>query len=353
MRCLQTVLSASVVLAALSGIAHAEGVEPPGTLGGVLVKPIVVDLGADYVTKTAPAKQAELLKLITATKYAEGQLPNYPEKHTIAKKAMLANRMATKPDYLNYLMAADTDVMSSTREKGTHRRGVAGTIRFVPSASNGMTGIFSQPAEGLVRLSLTVAFSEGRDFKPALNPSMGLKFFVDGKPSVNLVALHALDGAVNVDDKKSDTHAFFAPDLKTTFAVTPVTAGGKFLKWAIDKHFTPPDDWNRLSLASLMGTKSDGTSEAQPTKEPHHLVFRAPTTTHNLIAADDDRDFRVSLASKVKSGFTIYDVYVADEKKVEKLIGHILMTSDLYASEVGDRLHFKHEFTKLKLKNPK
>ncbi len=324
--------------------------EPPGTLGGVLVHPIVVGLSKDYVSKKGSEKRAELLKLITDSVYPVGHLPNYPENHELMKKGMMVHRLVHQPSYLGYMMNADVDVMSPMREKLTHRRGVVGMVRFLPTSSNGMTGMFAQPVDGVVRLSLTVPYSEGRDYAPGLCPSLALKFFVDGKPSINIVSLHAVDGPVNVDDPKSDTHAFFAPDLRTTIGRTPVTAGGNLLKLAILMHFDPHDDWNRLSLASLISTKPNGAEEAVPMVEPHHLVFRAPTSTHNLIAPDAPGDFRVELTSKVKAGFTIYDVYVADEKKTERLIGHVSMATALYASEVGDRLHFKHEFTKLKLK---
>lgn len=354
MKCLRIMVgAATVAAAAFSVTADADsGFEPPATYGGVLVTPIVVDLGKDYVSKKAGEKRAELLKLITGTKYAAGQLPNFPEHDlvaTVAKKAMMARRLLEKPGYLNYMMVADEDVLSSTREKLTHRRGVAGMVRFEPTKSNGMTGMFSVPVDGLVRLSLTVPFPDGREpFGPALCPSMGLKFFVDGKASVNLVALHAVDGPVNVNDHRSDTHAFFAPDLRTTFAPKPTTGGGKLLKLAIDRDFTG-DDWNRLSLVTLVSERADGTVESSPMREPHHLVFRAPK--RDLVAADSPDDFRVALMSKVKAGVTLYDVYaVTDVKKAEKLIGHISMTTDVYASEVGDRLHFKHEFNKLKLK---
>jgi hypothetical protein len=330
-------VSAAATMACNVAAEPREGVEAAG----------LSSLSAGYESMSAADKQKELFAAMSTGIYSASALPAFH----VAGDDKLLDLVNRSPDYLAYMLQNSKDLDGPERMKLTHRRGVAGTVKFAPAANSGLSGILAEPSQGIVRLSLTVPVDEGNrtifgGTKPGLNPSLSLKFFVSKKPSVDLVALHAFDGPV--DDSANDTRNFFAPDLRTTFSPDFKTLPGRVLKGAITKHFA--GDWFRIGLDRALTTQSSGQVVAKASN-PHHFLFRAPAATRALVRKDSSNDFRIDLLS-VRAGTVLYDVYAASaavgaEGYREQLVGSVVLTSALIASDAVDRLHFKHEMPHL------
>jgi hypothetical protein len=85
-----------------------------------------------------------------------------------------------------------------------HAHGSLAPVRFDVVANNlGLTGLFSSGAQyGLMRLSLAGDPASG------VSPGFGLKLFVDGQISANLIGMFSLDG-------QGADYNYFRHQLKT------------------------------------------------------------------------------------------------------------------------------------------
>ena len=77
--------------------------------------------------------------------------------------------------------------MEYMRTKGIHRQGTIGHVNWVSTGDHPYTGIFADGAtEAFLRYSQTNNLYEGSS---GLQPSLALKVLLDGKNSINIVAL--------------------------------------------------------------------------------------------------------------------------------------------------------------------
>ena len=83
------------------------------------------------------------------------------------------------------------DAMPIGRTKMTHPRGVHMKVAFKPTTENFYTGIFRGAKHGIMRISESVRTMTS---VPQTSPGFGLKWFRDGRPSADTVAMFSFDG---------------------------------------------------------------------------------------------------------------------------------------------------------------
>lgn len=281
----------------------------------------------EFQAQSAETKRDAVWTQIAAEPYT-GDLPT---KGVIGAAAKLIwSRLTLKPTF------DDQGDVRPDRSKTFHRWGTAVKVRFVPEregmaqrlpgaeAANvgGYTGVFATGAVGIARLSLGLG-----NLDALWAPGIGLKLFVDGKPSVNVHAIPR-DGAQKSKD-------FLAPALSSEIDPTPLDG---FLK------FSSKANPNLRTVKHLAMVEADGTAVAEP-KAPHHVAFRAPAgIAFSAPPAWGQEDFRTSLA-KIPAGTTLYEVWAYDATGTEggTKIGTLVTESAFVASSFEDRrLHFHH-----------
>lgn len=233
----------------------------------------------------------------------------------------------------------DTLDVRPKRHKIFHRWGTSVKVRWEPInrgmagalLTQGMapeehpyTGVFKEGTVGIARLSLGLG-----DIKKLWAPGIGLKLFVDGKPSVNI---HAIPR-----DGGQPTKDFMAATLDTKINPTPLDG---FLKWS-----TKADPTHRKTDHVAAVSPSGEAVEAP--KSPFRLEFRPAKKIDYKGGAPawGSEDFRTSLA-RIPAGTVLYEIWaVPAEGKGDEAthIGNLRTQSEFVASEFQDRrFHFKH-----------
>ena len=170
----------------------------------------------------------------------------------------------------------------------TINQGITGAILTQGSAQEDhpYTGVFKDGTVGIARLSLGLG-----DIKKLWAPGIGLKLFVDGKPSVNI---HAIP-----KDGGQPTKNFMAATLDTKINPTPLDG---FLKWS-----TKADPTHRKT-DHVAAVSANGEAVAEP-KSPFRLEFRpGKAIDYRGTPAWGVEDFRTSLA-RIPAGTVIYEVW--------------------------------------------
>ncbi len=293
-------------------------------------------LPAGFDKKPAEEKRAELMRRIVASRYAIDRvgdvaplrdldlarfglslLDTWFTGGNIDSKRLIKQTM----DHVGDDMPIEHDA------KLIHAIGSVAEVELV-SVPSKYTGLY-KGARGLARFSLAI--------KPgSFTPGMGLKLFVDGKPSANVLAMQTVAG-------QGDDTNFFAHEFSNIIPLAPSgplqLLEGLF-KLAVEKT-------NMLSVAPLARVEGGGTSVAAPVA-PCQLYFTPTAATHALISSRSANDFRVDLA-RAAQGTSLYDVSGTDtcgETRPEARIriGVLQTTSEMIPSEYGDAaLFFKHE----------
>ena len=83
------------------------------------------------------------------------------------------------------------------RRKLVHQQGLVAQARYVPEPDQPYTGIFKGAEHVLVRLSEAEIFD--RELSHGLNPSIALKFLVDGTNSANQFGMVSFEGTSSWD----------------------------------------------------------------------------------------------------------------------------------------------------------
>jgi len=160
-----------------------------------------------------------------------------------------------------------------------------------------------------------------------------VKFFRDGRPSANFVAMYSLDGQPCTDKD------FFQHD------------------WS--NHITPTDNFGlkliaakfwQASYCPLMVGVSDLSSTAETRKYPvgSHGKYPFQLIFHPLVSAECPCDSYATCRAnleKLEVGSKLFEVRArADPKAEPQLIGHITLTDELKSSKFGDeQLFFSHQ----------
>lgn len=280
--------------------------------------------GADYQVKTGAEKRDLLWKQVEASAYET--LPATDSAGVLAGKTVL-EKLDHGVKLLDFSYLGNTfdqaqDVRPS-HEKLFHPFGAVAKVKVVPREGHPYTGMFSQPSIGLARLSL--AIDEAK-----YAPGMALKFMVDGKPSVNTIAVPTLDPQESRDFfEKAPTNRFPVTDgvaFRTVNAL--LTYGGKV------------GASNELPVDNLAAMGPDGQTVAEA-KAPYKLEYR-PSGAH--FDPKTTVDFRTELG-KIPVGTVLYEIWGQEEKdsKEMKHLGDIVTESPFVASQFGDKeLNFQH-----------
>jgi len=238
----------------------------------------------------------------------------------------------------------DSDELDVGHRKLVHAWGAEASFRFVSSKSaRGYTGIYESGSDCVIgRLSMAT-----KPTKTTTVPALALKFFISGHTSENLHIMNSTSG--------QESHNFF--EMPFSNIIPPPDSFAKrlmlklFRKAAVAYGAKDPDP-THLTVEHLAKIQVDGTAVVTP-KSPYRLVFK-PTMAAGALMKDAtvDTDFRQNLA-RYPIDQVMYDVYAMDEGEsaddlpVNKLVGHLIPTSNIVASSYGDeKLNFRHNMEK-------
>jgi hypothetical protein len=263
-----------------------------------------------YEALTAAQKKAMVLKHV----HQDTHPSTYPSTVSVLTGIMGESVMVS--------FDASADVFPEKRTKYIHSVGVTGGIRFDSTGDHAYTGLFQGAEHGLIRFSS--AKETGKD---GVAPGMGIKFFRDGRPSANFVAMFSLDGQPCTDTD------FFTHDWSNHISNTDNFG----LKLIAAKFW-------QASYCPLMVGLSDLSSDAngQAGEFPYQLVF------HALVKSDCPcQDYAKCLANlaSIPVGTKIFEVRALSQPgAAPEVIGHITLTDALSTSKFGDeQLFFRHQ----------
>jgi hypothetical protein len=215
-----------------------------------------------------------------------------------------------------------SDELPHGRKKLLHPNGSVVRVELVAVAGSSYTGLF-QGASGLARLSLA-----GDPKKIGYTPGMALKFFVDGRPSVNVHVMSSLDG-------QGDDRNFFAREftnaLKKPRGIALKLVAAFFSLFADPLH---------VPMGQLARVDRYGVAVESPSSLAQLVL--APTRDAQIDPASTS-DFRLELA-RIPEGSTLYEVWAYDSSSSLVHVGKLVTRSRFVASEYGDyQLFFQHQ----------
>ncbi|HEX8122688.1 MAG TPA: hypothetical protein VF549_15625 [Solirubrobacteraceae bacterium] len=265
--------------------------------------------------RDAPAEdQREILwEGISRTPYA-----TLPRLHASMIGTFLA--MANKPRMKDAFHVEDD--IRPPRKKLFHPFGTVGKVRLDPVPGHPYTGLFESGAVALARLSLT------RDER-TYAPSAAFKFFVDRRPTEQLVLDQAVDAQVSRD--------FFerAPTNITRWPMGfPLRYVWHLVVWWLSSIADPMHQY----LDNLASVTRDGRQiPAAERRVPFRISFYAPPARHT--SPESTEDFRDEVA-RIPEGSTLYEVYAwGGPDDVDQVhVGTVVTESSFVASDFGDHL---------------
>jgi hypothetical protein len=282
----------------------------------------------DYQRQTALQKQAKLWQELVKGKYQV--LPATNSQGVTGGQGLEPLKNLCKLFDKGY-MKETFDKASDVRpphNKLFHPFGSVATVSFEPEgqADAFLTGMFNSPSVGIARLSLAAS-----DSPDQYSPGIALKLFVDGKPSVNIMAIPSLSGQKSRDFfERTPTTRFPAPKGFIPEAVSGLIARKAEVKKA-----------NELGVQHFAEVTPTGKQVLYPSI-PYVLEFR-PKGVHFDKASQND--FREDLAT-IPVGTVIYEVWGKmnnDPDEAPFKIGNIKTSSPFVASKFGDQeLNFQH-----------
>lgn len=230
------------------------------------------------------------------------------------------------PWYLAVSFNRVSDELPKHRERLIHPNGAVAKVEWVPDAGVKMSGVFQTGAMGLARLSLAGNPHVSRSYIPG----MGLKLFIDGKPSVNLQVMHNLTG-------QGKNQNFFKEDFSNIIPDPP------FFMWLFALAFaTVKNPPTMLSVNHLCSIRRDGTTVAENEISPVYQIILKPN--HELdIHPETQNDFRTELVA-IKKDSVLYTIYIRQTRNegLQK-IGTLVSRSAFVCSAYGDeKLFFQH-----------
>ncbi len=278
---------------------------------------------AGYEDQSAAKKQEILQGLIEASEYKA--LPQWTGREPLSMFLLAFNPFrSVVRAFFNVTLEVNSDILPDGRKKGIHTYGSTAAFEFVPDPGSPFTGLYQGAKYGYLRLSLAA--------KPdgvSTIPGIGVKFLVDGAPSLNFVAMYSLDG--------QKTYNFFAHGF-STFIDAPSSGPLKILAKAFG---TATADPTKVDSAYLANIRADGTSVALPVAPERLLLV---PESGSLAFSDAPHEVRDDLFS-IPSGSTLYRVYGIKAGASDKVfIGSIVTTSRFVSSKFGDeKLFFRHQ----------
>ncbi len=249
------------------------------------------------------------------------------------------------------------DLMPKGREREIHNYGVTTTFKMSESAEH--PGVFSgilgaETSIGIIR------FSVAR--QDLVTPGFGIKWLVEGHPSLSLVAMPSLipqnaQPGLTAEEKKDYFHFSFSNHPTTPEKDKFPNIAGPFIRTQEsfdDPHFDRP---NRLPLEHLVRMSSQGQSFPKA-MGPYEMIFKPAEDlilAVNAAKASASAEERASFDSDVRLLFLKIGDRIKDKKLFnvylrmaatsgETIFSHsIVATSGFVASSFADkRLWFQH-----------
>ncbi len=260
----------------------------------------------DYESRSGEAKQNYLWEQIIAKPYDVNNLPRIKLPPIKDVLGLFSKK------YLAETFSHPSDIMPPDRMKAVHWLGTIAKAEFISTGNHPYTGLF-QGAKMMVRASLAVPGS-------GFTPGIGMKWFVDGKASVNLVAMFSFDGQGKNRSFFEKTLSHRVPPPASTF-VQKLAFAFKRVKrdpFQLESHFL-----------------------AQGDAAPYQLNCVPNDEVRSRFDPKSKTDIRKQFSDKLKIGDVFYHVYaVVEAGGTPVLIGKIVLTSEFVASQFGDEEFF-------------
>jgi len=221
------------------------------------------------------------------------------------------------------------DEMLEDRNKYIHTVGTVALVEWEDLGSHDYTGMFTGADYGIVRLSLA---KEADKDDTTTVPGMGLKFLRDGMDSVNLVAMHSLDGQESWNFFKHD----FSNHIGSDSSLSMIPIKMKFARTTSHVQQVGLSDW---STHDQYGTPSNYSVF------PYRLRFHP---TGSITFPDHYTRHYTEDLTTIQKGTVLYQVFAMDKppqmEGVEMHIGNLVTRSNMMTSWWGDRkLFFRHQ----------
>lgn len=284
----------------------------------------------DYGHWTADQKLAWLWDgLISQSAFKPVDLPDLvvPPISEIPNRAKIVLSTTELTKTLEYT----DDLLPVGRPKIIHEFGSAACVTMTIGPNSPYTGLLApgHTSIGLIRMSLAAPPGLRKSFIPGA----GLKFLVDGQPSLDLVAVNHTNG-------QGRNHNLFANPMSHD-----ITDGHNELRLpqrimaVLFRRVSP--ETRRLRVDQLTLWNSDGQREPEPVS-PRRLIFRPRVEAARFFRRHPGEDFRFTLR-RLPDDSPLFDVVAEDDVYPEPTpIGSISCTSKFVASAGGDRLFFRH-----------
>jgi hypothetical protein len=320
-----------------------------GCSATTLAKQSYANLPAGYEASTAAQKQTTLWELLASTEYARTCRPS---SGTFLQAVKSTNSIPKLPLTFEH----SSDQLPTGRAKMLHPFGAVARFELVTDENAPRyTGLLAPGSKvyGIARFSLA-----GDAKLIGFTPGMALKFLVDGKPSLNVMAMDSLMGQDR--DRNFFRHLFANgvgdPHVGVPFWDLLNWAKADALAFASNTIFAAsmaqgPDapNPNHLRVDHLAAWKPDGKPVPRAERDyPYDLLFEpAPALQRkwdNNFLYRYVSDYRDVLGEIVSPGDVLYTVYGAKRgEPTPRRIGVIRATSRFVASKWGDfRLFFRH-----------
>ena len=220
-----------------------------------------------------------------------------------------------------------SDTMPSGRLKFLNTIGVVSKAVFEPAPNSPYTGMFQGASNMIIRPSFAAEIPKK---ETKLIPGAAVKFFRDGLPSANFVAMYSLEDQYSFN--------FFENPLSTHVPTNSLTG---LLRTGYEK-FSSVTDWpGFVGVSDVAAFTENGTKVAKPVF-PFQIILKSNLTTPST--NDGKSDIFDSLTS-IKKGTKIWEMYGSDCPKCAfTLMGTIKTNSDMIKSKYADEtLFFKHQ----------
>ncbi len=290
----------------------------------------------------AKEKSDSIWQQILSTQYSKENLSEIEGPGFFGTPKLLCSKFVSKTFVTE---PGDNDKMQEGRSKLIHGMGTVIRAKWVPVSHNApyrFTGIFESGAEQvLARFSLAKppTIDMAKPVNNNFTPGMGLKVLLDGRDSLNIMAMKSLDGQ---KEQNIFEHTF-------TNVLPPPASG--IVSYLLSRSFT--GGLNQLGavdpnplvlpLKHLASLDSRGNLVDKPF-EPFRINFKPTAAAKALMhEATLKDDFRNVLAGKGE-GVVLYEIWVSTaDSKTEWHVGSLEGTSGFVASQYGDEvLRFKH-----------
>jgi hypothetical protein len=282
---------------------------------------------ADYEGRKATEKLEWMRTLMEETKYTPVTRPDL----SVAGPVVMAG-IAARREVLARSFDRTGDLMEPTRPKIIHQQGSVGVVTLEVDEGSPFTGLLASPpvggGRGLLRMSLAIP-PKG---KAAFTPGFGLKILIDGRPSVDVLAMNHTVGQGRDFNMFSNT---FTHDLRDTHK--ELRPPHKFMDLFFSRASIQP---RRLIADEFVSVTSAGDTIAQP-MAPRRLVFVPDAVVRKQFRTREPIDFREAL-ERVEPGATLYEVQAIGDDGEPSPIGRIVLEESFVASAGGDRLFFRH-----------